>query len=98
MSSSKIEESVRRSYGSKPKYTEIMPGVPEDYKQIGTLGDLLKINYKHVTVEEQLRGNLVAKLRAGEHPYPASLAMTTTSCLQSTAPSCQDTTSCSSAR
>jgi magnesium chelatase subunit I len=48
----------------------MMPGVPEDYKQIKTLGDLLKLNYKHVTVEEQLRGNLVAKLRAGEHPYP----------------------------
>ena len=57
--SSKIEESVRRSYGSKPKYTEVMPGVPEDYAQVKTLGDLLKINYKHVTVEEQLRGNLV---------------------------------------
>jgi magnesium chelatase subunit I len=70
MSSSKIEETVRRSYTSKPKYSEVMPGVPEDYKQLKTLGDLLKINYKHVTVEEQLRGNLVAKLKAGEHPYP----------------------------
>jgi magnesium chelatase subunit I len=70
MSSSKIEETVRRSYTSKPKYSEVMLGVPEDYKQLKTLGDLLKINYKHVTVEEQLRGNLVAKLKAGEHPYP----------------------------
>lgn len=69
MSSSKIEETVHRSYTSKPKYSEVMPGVPEDYKQLKTLGDLLKINYKHVTVEEQLRGNLVAKLKAGEHPY-----------------------------
>lgn len=68
--SAKIEESVRRSYASKPKYTEIMQGVPQDYKQIKTLGDLLKINYKHVTVEEQLRGNLIAKLKAGVHPYP----------------------------
>ncbi|HEY3094468.1 MAG TPA: AAA family ATPase [Nitrososphaera sp.] len=61
---------VRRSYGTKPKYTEVAPGVPEDYKQLRTLGDLLKINYKHVTVEEQMRGNLVAKLKKGEHPYP----------------------------
>jgi magnesium chelatase subunit I len=68
--SSKIEEMVHRSYSTKPKYTEVMPGVPEDYKQIKTLGDLLKINYKHVTVEEQMRGNLVAKLKKGEHPYP----------------------------
>jgi magnesium chelatase subunit I len=68
--SSKIEEAVHRSYSTKPKYNEVVPGVPEDYKQIKTLGDLIKINYKHVTVEEQLRGNLVAKLKNGEHPYP----------------------------
>jgi magnesium chelatase subunit I len=66
----KIEETVHRSYSSKPKYDEIMPGVPEDYKQLQTLGDLLKINYKHARVEEQLRGNLINKLRKGEHPYP----------------------------
>lgn len=70
MSISKIEETIHRSYTSKPKYSEFMPGVPEDYKQLKTLGDLLKINYRHVTVEEQLRGNLIAKLKAGEHPYP----------------------------
>jgi magnesium chelatase subunit I len=68
--SSKIEEAVHRSYTSKPKYAELMPGVPEDYKQVKTLGDLLKINYKHVTVEEQMRGNLIAKLKKGEQPYP----------------------------
>ncbi|HEV8386908.1 MAG TPA: AAA family ATPase [Nitrososphaera sp.] len=67
---SKMEEAVRRSYGSKPKYDELAPGVPEDYKQITTLGDLLKINYKYATVEAQLRGNLVAKLKKGEHPFP----------------------------
>jgi magnesium chelatase subunit I len=65
-----MEELVHRSYSTRPKYTEIMPGVPEDYRQVKTLGDLLKINYKHVTVEEQMRGNLVAKLKKGEHPYP----------------------------
>lgn len=68
--SAKIEEAVRRSYSSRPKYAEVMPGVPEDYKQVKTLGDLLKIYYKHVTVEEQMRGNLIAKLKKGEHPYP----------------------------
>jgi magnesium chelatase subunit I len=68
--SAKFDDLVKKSYSSKPKYTEAMPGVPEDYKQLKTLGDLLRINYKHVTVEEQLRGNLIAKLKAGEHPYP----------------------------
>jgi len=68
--SAKIEEAVHRSYSSRPKYAEVMPGVPEDYKQVKTLGDILKINYKHVTVEEQMRGNLIAKLKRGDHPYP----------------------------
>ncbi len=67
--SAKLDDLVHKSYNSKPKYSEVMPGVPEDYKQLNTLGDLLKINYKHVSVEEQLRGNLIAKLRAGKHPY-----------------------------
>jgi len=66
--STKIEELVHRSYNSKPKYTEIMPGVPEDYRQIKTLGDILKINYRHVAVEEQMRGNLIVKLKKGDHP------------------------------
>src|SRR5262245_27207118 len=68
--SSKIEESVRRSYSSKPKYEELMPGVPEDYAEIRTLGELLKIHYKHATVESQLRGNLIARLKKGENPLP----------------------------
>jgi magnesium chelatase subunit I len=70
MSSKTTEDFIHRSYASKPKYTEIMTGVPEDYSQIKTLGDLLGINYKHVTVERQLRGNLITKLKTQEYPYP----------------------------
>ena len=66
----RIQETVHRSYSSKPKYSEIMSGLPEDYKQIKTLGDLLNICYKHVTVQEQMRTNLIAKLKKGEHPFP----------------------------
>jgi magnesium chelatase subunit I len=69
MNSKTIEDFIHHSYASKPKYTEIMTGVPEDYSQIKTLGDLLAINYKHVTVERQLRGNLIAKLKTQEHTY-----------------------------
>ena len=69
MSSKTIEDIVHRSYNLKPKYTEILPGVPEDYKEIKTLRDLLQINYKHLSVEEQIRGNLIAKMKKGEHPY-----------------------------
>jgi magnesium chelatase subunit I len=69
MSSKNIEDIVHHSYTSKPKYTELMPGFPEDYKEINTLEDLLLINYKHVSVEQQMRGNLITRLRKGEHPY-----------------------------
>ena len=68
--SDRIQEVVHRSYTSKPKYSEIMSGLPEDYKQIKTLGDLLNLSYKYVTVQEQMRSNLIAKLKRGEHPFP----------------------------
>lgn len=69
MNSKNIEDIVHHSYTSKPKYTELMPGFPEDYKEMKTLEDLLKINYKHSSVEQQMRGNLITRLRKGEHPY-----------------------------
>ena len=69
MNSKNIEDIVHNSYTSKPKYTELMPGFPEDYKEISTLEDLLLLNYKHLSVEQQMRGNLITRLRKGEHPY-----------------------------
>ena len=69
MNSKNIENIVHNSYTSKPKYTELMPGFPEDYKEISTLEDLLLLNYKHLSVEQQMRGNLISRLRKGEYPY-----------------------------
>jgi len=65
-----FENLVTRSYTSAPKYSEIMAGVPEDYKQIKTLGDLLEINYKIVGAKEQLRRNLISKIRTNQTKYP----------------------------
>jgi len=65
-----ISELVKRCYSSAPKYTEIMAGLPEDYKQIKTLRDLLEINYKIVEAKEQLRQNLISKIQRGEIKYP----------------------------
>jgi len=65
-----IEELVKRSYSSTPKYTEIMAGLPEDYTQIKTLGDLLEINYKIVGAKEQLRQNLISKMETNDIRYP----------------------------
>jgi magnesium chelatase subunit I len=64
------ENLVRRSYSSTPKYTGVMAGLPEDYKQIKTLGDLLEINYKLVGAKEQLRQNLILKMQTDETKYP----------------------------
>ncbi|MDE1866535.1 MAG: AAA family ATPase, partial [Thaumarchaeota archaeon] len=61
---------VNQSYNSEPKYTEIMAGVPEDYKQIRTLRDLLEINYKIVGAKEQLRRNLISKIKKNAIKYP----------------------------
>ncbi len=65
-----ISELVKRSYSSTPKYTEIMAGLPEDYKQIKTLHDLLEINYKIVEAKGQLRQNLISKIQLGNVKYP----------------------------
>lgn len=65
-----VEKLVSQSYSTLPEYTEIMPGVPEKYKEIQTLEELLLINYKHSKVNEQIRGNLVRFLKQGQNPYP----------------------------
>ena len=69
MATNAIEDLVNRSYDLSPKYDEVMTGVPEDYKAIKTLGQLLEVNYKHASVEEQLRGNLIRKMRSGAEVY-----------------------------
>lgn len=64
---------VRQSYSSTPKYTEIVAGLPEDFKEIKTLRDLLEINYKIVGVKEQLRRNLISKINSNSLKYPGIL-------------------------
>ncbi|MGI0100996.1 MAG: AAA family ATPase [Nitrosotalea sp.] len=66
-----LENLINRSYNSEPKYTEVMAGVPEDYKQVKTLGDLLQINYKIVSAKEQLRRNLISKIKTNNIKYPS---------------------------
>lgn len=60
---------VLDSYKSDPTYNEIFPGVPQNYKEIKTLKDLLEINYKHAKVDDQIRGNLITLLKKGINPY-----------------------------
>lgn len=70
-----IKEIVERSYSSKPRYTEIMAGLPENYKSIGTLGELLEINYKIVPSREQIRRNLIILKERNEPCYPGIIGL-----------------------
>ena len=65
-----LQTLVNQSYEATPKYTEIKAGLPEDYKEIKTLGDLLTINYKLVGVKEQLKLNLISLIKSGKPKYP----------------------------
>ena len=60
---------VHKSYNSDPDYKQSVLGLPENFKEIKTLEDLLSINYKHVSVNDQLRGNLITKLKSQQFPY-----------------------------
>jgi magnesium chelatase subunit I len=67
--SENFRDIVHKSYNSNPDYLETVPGLPENYKDIRTLEDLLSINYKHVSANDQLRGNLIIKLKSQQFPY-----------------------------
>lgn len=69
MISENFKDTVHKSYNSIPDYLETVPGLPENYKDIKTLKDLLSINYKHVSANDQLRGNLIIKLKRQQFPY-----------------------------
>jgi magnesium chelatase subunit I len=64
-----ILELVKSSYSTAPLYKEAYCGVPENYKDIKTLGDLLESNYKYRSTKIQLRENLISKLKNKENPF-----------------------------
>jgi magnesium chelatase subunit I len=67
--SENFKDIVHKSYSSEPDYKQKFPGLPENYMEIKTLEDLLSINYKHVSVNDQLRENLIIKLKGQQFPY-----------------------------
>ena len=69
MISENFKDIVHKSYSSEPDYKQEFPGLPENYKEIKTLEDLLSINYKHLSVNDQLRENLIIKLKGKQFPY-----------------------------
>ncbi|HEY7777887.1 MAG TPA: sigma 54-interacting transcriptional regulator [Nitrososphaeraceae archaeon] len=69
MISENFKDIVHKSYSSEPDYKQKLSGLPENYSEIKTLKDLLSINYKHVSVNDQLRENLIIKLKGQQFPY-----------------------------
>ena len=69
MISENFKDVVHKSYSSGPDYKQKLPGLPENHMEIKTLEDLLSINYKHVSVNDQLRENLIMKLKGQQFPY-----------------------------
>lgn len=69
MISENFKDIVHKSYSSNADYQETISGLPANYKDIKTLEDMLSINYKPVSVNDQLRGNLIIKLKKKQFPY-----------------------------
>jgi magnesium chelatase subunit I len=69
-SKEKARKAVHHSYSTAPKYTEIMAGLPDNFKRLTCLRDLLEINYKYISVQDQMRTNLVSRLKNGVTPFP----------------------------
>lgn len=47
-----------------------MAGLPDNFRQLTRLRDLLEINYKYISVQDQMRRNLVSRLKDGVKPLP----------------------------
>ena len=61
---------VKTSYTTLPTFKQAsFFGVPHNYKDIKTLRDLLEINYKYQPVKNQLRQNLISKIKNNENPF-----------------------------
>lgn len=69
-SKEKVKKIVHHSYTEAPNYTEMMAGLPDNFKQLTKLRDLVEINYKYVSVQDQMRRNLIARLKNGITPFP----------------------------
>lgn len=65
-----ISELVRLSYSSKPSFSHSeYYGVPENYKELKTIGDLLEIKYKYHPTKIQLRENIITRIRNSDNPF-----------------------------
>ncbi|MDQ4073737.1 MAG: AAA family ATPase [Thermoproteota archaeon] len=50
-------------------HNQLFSGVPENYKEVKTLGQLLETSYRYTPTKLQLRENLSRKIKQGENPF-----------------------------
>lgn len=74
-----ILELVKSSYTSKPSFHySSYYGVPENYKEIKTLRDLLEIKYKYQSTKNQLRENIVSRIKSSDNPFQSIIGFNET--------------------
>ncbi|HET6591130.1 MAG TPA: AAA family ATPase [Candidatus Nitrosocosmicus sp.] len=65
-----ISELVRSSYTSQPSFSySSYYGVPENYKEVKTLRDLLEIKYRYQPTKTQLRENIIYRIKSFDNPF-----------------------------
>lgn len=78
MSNSSVADLIKSSYFGNSTFKESYYNVPDNYKEIKTLKDLLEIKYKYKSTKNQLRENLINKIRNYENPFPGIIGFNDT--------------------
>lgn len=78
MSNTSVIDLVKSSYFGQPNFNESYYNVPDNHKEIKTLRDLLEIKYKYRPTKNQLRENLINKIKNFENPFPGIIGFNDT--------------------
>lgn len=78
MSNTSVIDLVKSSYFGQSNFNESYYNVPDNHKEIKTLRDLLEIKYKYRPTKNQLRENLINKIKNFENPFPGIIGFNDT--------------------
>jgi magnesium chelatase subunit I len=74
-----ILELVKSSYTTKPSFSySSYYGVPENYKEVKTLRDLLEIRYKYQSTKTQLRENIISRIKSFDNTFQSIIGFNET--------------------
>jgi magnesium chelatase subunit I len=75
---SSSKDSSNNNSNQTTSLNQLFSGVPENYKDIKTLGQLLESKYKYTPTKLQLRENLSRKIRQGDNPFSSIIGFDNT--------------------